>query len=162
MADGKDHVYVDRPLDSIYIYICQFKRNPDLETAIRARFNPKHIDERARIVQKTANKISQAVRCCWHVRRWVWVGPDSGKGFGGVGSGKVSTMAFVILLDALYEMIRLDRNVKKGPTHRSKRVCLGWDMFNNSIIPIHLHIWNLRNLRILSCVSRLERGHIAR
>ena len=77
--------------------------------------------------------------------------PAFGKSFGGVARGKVSTVAFVILLDALYEMIWLDIYIeKKGPsTHRSKRARLGWYMFSNSVILMHLHIWNLRNLRIL-------------
>ena len=103
MVNGKDHVYDDdETLDSKYIYICQFERNPDFETTIRARLNPKHVDECARIVQETTNKISQAVVCLWHVRRWGWVGPDSGESFG---RGKVSTMAIVISLAFLHEII---------------------------------------------------------
>ena len=26
-------------------------------------------------------------------------------------------------------------------------MCLGWDWFGNSVIPIHVYIWNLRGLR---------------
>ena len=99
MVDRKDRFYVDKHLGSKNINICKFERNPDFEMPIRARFDPKHIDERARIVQNTTNKISQAVGCWWHISRWGWVGPDSGKSFGGVGGRKVST---VILSDALY------------------------------------------------------------
>ena len=102
------------------------------------------------------NKSSQAIRCWWHVRRWGRVGPGSGESFRRVGRGKVSTIAIVNILDALYKMICLDRyleKMKKGPTHLSKRACLGRDRLSNSVIPIHLHVWNLRNLRILICVS---------
>jgi hypothetical protein len=163
MGDGKDHVYNDERLDSKNIYICQFKRNPDLETTSRTRLNPKHVDERARIVQETISKISQTVRCWWHVRRWGRVRPGTGKNLGRVDCGKVSTIAIVMLLDLLHQLIWLDRYIeKKGPTHRSKRVCLNWDRFGNSVIPMHVRIWNLRNLRILLCMSRSERKHIIR
>ena len=95
--------------------------------AIRARLDPKHVDERARIVQETASKISQAVRYRWHVHRWGWVRPDTGKSFGWVSQGKVCTIAIIILLDLLHQMIWFDRYVEnKGPTHRrNKRMCLG-------------------------------------
>ena len=62
-----------------------------------------------------------------------------------VGSRKVSTMAIVILLDALHEMVWLDEYVeKKGDAHQNKRVCLGWDRFDDSesVILIHVHMWN--------------------
>ena len=142
---------------STYPYIlkiCQFKCNPDFETAITARLNPKHVDERARIVQETTNEISQTVCCRWHVRRWGWVRPNTGEVFRRVGHGKVSTKSFMILLDSLHEMIWLDRHVeKKGPTHWSKRVCLGRVRFGNSAMLMHMHIWDLWNPRILLCVS---------
>lgn len=100
-----------------------------------------------------ADKISQAIRCCWHVCKWGWVGLNVWESFGRVNCGKVN---IVILLDLLHEMIRFDRYVEKqGLTHCSNRVCLGWDEFGNSIIPIHMHIRNLWNLRILSRVSQL-------
>ena len=126
MVNGKDHVYENEHLDSKNINICQFECNPHLETTIRARLNPKHVDERARIIQEMTNKISQTVRCRWHVCGWV--GMNNGESFGRVGHGMVSTIAIVILLDTLHEVIWSDRyDDKKGPTHRSKRVCLGWD-----------------------------------
>ena len=101
-----------------------------------------------------ASKISQAVRCRWHVHRWGWVGPDAGNDFGWVSRGKVCAIASIILLGLLHEMIWLDLYIEnKGHTHRSKRVCLGWGWFGNSVIPIHLHIWNLRSLRIQLCVT---------
>ena len=143
--------------------IRQFERNPYLETAIGARHNPKHVDKGARIVQETANEIYQAIRCWWHVRRLGRVGPDTGKSFGWVSRRKVSTIAIVILLHLLHLKIQFDRYVeKKGLTHRSKIVCLGWDWFGNSVIPrpIHVHIWTLWNLRILLCVSQLEKIYI--
>ena len=128
--------------------IRQFECNPHLQTTIRSRHNSKHVDKRPRIVQEMASKISQAVRCRWYVRRWGWVGPDAGKSFGRVSRAEVSTIAIVILLDMLNEIIGFDRYVeKKGPTHRGKRVCLGWDWFGDSVIPIHVHIWSLRGLR---------------
>ena len=148
-----DHVYDER-LHSKNINICQFERNPDFETTIRARLNTKHIDERARIIQETTNKISQTISWWWHVCRWGWVGPNTGESFGRVARGKVS-IAIVILLDGLHEMILLDRYVEmKGLTHRCNNVCLYWDWFGNSVIPIHLCIWNfLRYLRILLRVT---------
>ena len=99
---------------STYPYIlkiCQFKCNPDFETAITARLNPKHVDERARIVQETANEIAQTVCCGWHVHSWGWVGQNAGEIFRRDGRGKVCTKTFVILLDSLHEMICLDRYV---------------------------------------------------
>lgn len=109
---------------------------------------------RAGIVQETAGKISQTVRCRWHVRGWGWVGPDSGESFGRVGRREVSTIAIVMLLDLLYQLIWLEGYVeKKGRTHRSNGVCLGWDRFGNSVIPMRVHIWNLR---ILLCVAQSE------
>ena len=154
VVNGKDHVYDDdETLNSKNINICQFERNPNFETTIRARLNPKHVDECARIVQETTNKICQAVVCRWHVCGWSWVGPDSGESFRGVSRGKVSTMAIVIPLAFLPEMIWSDKYVeKKGPTHRSERLCLDWDRFGNCVIPINMPIWNLRGLRILSYV----------
>ena len=155
MEDTKDHVYDDdEPLDLKYINICRFECNPHLQTTTRARHNSKHVDERTRIVQDPTSKISQAVRCRQHVCRWAWIGMNIWKSFGRVSCRKVSTITIVILLAALHEIIWLDRYVeKKGPTHRSKRVCLGWDRFSNPVILIHLHIWDLRGLRILLCVS---------
>jgi hypothetical protein len=147
--------------------ICQFKRNPHLETTSRAGLNPKHVDARARIVQETTCKISQTAYCWWHVRRLGWVGPDSGESFGRVSRrrGEVSTIAIVILSDLLHQLIWLDRYVeKKGCTHRSgaKRVCLWWDRIGNSVIPMHVRILILRNLGILPCVSPSEWKHITR
>ena len=122
-----------------------------------ARLNPKHVDVRARIVQKTTNKVSQTV-CRWrHVRRWGWVGPNIREGFGRVSCGEVSIIAIVILLDLLRQMIWLERYIEKqGHTHRSKRVCLGRDRLSNSVILMHIHIWNLWDVRILLCVSQSE------
>ena len=105
MGDRKDHVCDDERLNSKNIDIRQFERNPHLETTIRARFNPKHVDKRARIVQETASEISQAVRCRLQVRRWGRVGPDTRKSFRWVGHGKVGTIATIILLDILHEII---------------------------------------------------------
>ena len=139
--DGKDRIYDGEPLHSKKF--CQFERNPRLETTITTRLNPKHVHERARIVQKTTNKISQAVHCRWHVHRWGWVGPITGVSFGRVDRGKVGIIAVVILSDALQEMIWLDGYVEKqSPTNRSKRVCLGQDRFDDSVILIHVYIWN--------------------
>ena len=164
VGDRKDQVCDDDRLDSKNIDIRQFERNPHLETTIRARFNPKHVDERARIVQEMASEIFQTVRCRLQVRRWGRVGPDTRKSFGWVGHGKVGTIATIILLDILHEIIWFDRYVeKKGPTHRSERVCLGWDWFSDSVILIHvLHIWNLRGLRSADtlCVSQSEGNSI--
>ena len=85
--DDNVHVYdADERLDSKNVNICQFERNPDFETTTRARLNPKHVDERTRIVQDPTNKNSQAVRCWWHVRRYR-VGPYSGKSSGGSAGG---------------------------------------------------------------------------
>jgi hypothetical protein len=126
VVDGKDHVYNDGPSASKTINICQLERNPDLETTTRTRLNPKHVDERTRIVQETASKISQAVRCWWHFHRWGWVGPDTGEGFRRVSRGKVSTMAIMILLDLLYQPNRSDRYVeKKGYYTPEQKVVLG-------------------------------------
>ena len=152
VVNGKDHIYDDddETLDSKNMNICQFERNPDFETTIRARLNPKHVDERARIVQETTNKISQSVRCRLHVHRWGRVGLNIWKCFERVSRGKVSTVAIVILLDALHDMIWFDRYVKsKGPTYRSKRV---WGWSNYSVMLMHVHIWNLRDVQILLCV----------
>ena len=127
--------------------ICHFERNPDPDTTIRAGLNPKHVDERARIVQETTNNISQIIRC-----RWGRIGPITGESFGrGASRGKVSPVPIVIPLDSLHKMICLDSCLEKqGTTHRSKRVCLGWVTW---VIPIHVHIWNLRSLRIQLCVT---------
>jgi len=105
--------------------ICQFKRNPHHETSTRARFNPKHIDERVRIIEETTGKIPQTV-LRWHVSRWGCVRLDTGKGFGR--TGEVSTIvinAILIILDLW-----------------SKRVFLSWDNFGTSDVLIHVHIWN--------------------
>jgi hypothetical protein len=56
VGDGKDYVYDGEHIDSENIG--QFERNPHLETTTRARLDPKHVDERTRIVQETTNKIS--------------------------------------------------------------------------------------------------------
>ena len=155
--DGKDRVYHDEPLNSKNINICQFECNPHLETTIWARLNPKHVDKRARVVQETAKKISQTIRYWWHVRTCGRVGPDARKIFRWVSGGKVGTIAIVILLDILHEMIWFDRYVeKKGPTHWSKGVCLCCDRFGNSVILVYVHIWDLRDVWILSCVSKSE------
>ena len=154
-----DHVCNDELLESNNLDIRQFERNPHLETTIRAILNPKHANERARIIQEMTSKISQAVRCRWNVHRWGRVGPDAGKDFGWVSRGKVCAIASIILLGLLHEMIWLDLYIEnKGHTHRSKRVCLGWGWFGNSVIPIHLHIWNLRGLRNAKtlCASQSE------
>ena len=98
-------------LDSKNINICQFQCNPHLETTMRARLDPKHVDKRARIVQETASKNSQAVRYRWHVHMWGWVRPGTGKSFGWVSRGKVCTVA-IILLDLLHQMIYFDRYVE--------------------------------------------------
>jgi hypothetical protein len=103
IGDGKDHIYDDERLYSENI--CQFERNPHLETTITARLNPKHVDENSKIVQEKTNKISQTVRCWWHVCRWGRVGPDTGKNFRRVSRGKVSTIAIIILLDLLHEIV---------------------------------------------------------
>ena len=67
----------------------------------------------------------------------------------------MSTIAVVILWDRLHEMIWLNRYVeKKGSTHRNKMLYLCWDRFGNSVILIHLFIWNLRDMQILLCVSQ--------
>ena len=82
---------------------------------------------------------------------------DTGKGFGRVGRGKVSTVtiaikAIVIISDLLLQMIWLDISVeKKGSTYWSKMVCLCGDKFGTSNAP-HVHIWDVR--RILSKVSQ--------
>ena len=55
-----------------------------------------------------ASKISQAIRCWWNVHRRGWVRPNAGKSFGWVSHGKVSTIAIVILLHLLHEMIWFD------------------------------------------------------
>ena len=153
---------LDQALDSIYVYICQLQRNPHLETTTRARLYPKHVDERSRIVQETASKNSQAIPCRWRVRRWGWVGPDAGKSFGWDCRREVSTRPIVTLLSLLHQMIWLDRYIeKKGPTHRSERVCFSWDRFNKSVIPIvRLHMRSLRNLQIILCVLESERKDI--
>ena len=55
-GDGDSHVY---DVERFHLKnICQFENNPDLQTTIRSWFDSKHVDERARIVQETANKIS--------------------------------------------------------------------------------------------------------
>jgi hypothetical protein len=151
MGDSKNHVYDDVRFDSKNIG--QFERNPRLETTTRARLNLNNVDERTRIVQQPTSEISQTIHCWLHVCTWSWVGPDSGKNFGWAGRGKVSAIAVVILLDLLHGLVGLDRYVeKKGPsTHRSKWVCLGWDRFGK---PMHVHIWDLRDLWILQYVSR--------
>ena len=139
--------------------IGQFESNPHLETTTRARLNPKHPDARIRIVKVTASKNSEAVSW-WHVSRWSRVGPDTRKGFGRISHGKPSTVAkraVVILLNLLHQMIWLDIYVeKKGSTHWSKRVCLCWDGFGNSYIPMHVHVWNFW---ILCEVSQSEGKH---
>ena len=67
----------------------------------------------------------------------------------------MSTIAIIILWDRLHEMIWLDRHVeKKSSTHRNKMLRLCWDRFGNSVILIHLFIWNLRDIQILLCVSQ--------
>ena len=67
----------------------------------------------------------------------------------------MSTITVVILWDRLHEMIWLDRYVeKKSSTHRNKMLCLCWDGFGDSVILIHLFIWNLRDMRIPLCVSQ--------
>ena len=107
MCGDESHVYDD---ECFHLkYISQFERNPHLETTIRARFNPKHVDERARVVQEVASKIFQTVCCRWHVRRRGGVGPDTGKSFGKVRRRKVSTIVIIILLELPHEMIWLDR-----------------------------------------------------
>ena len=123
---GKNRVYDDELLNSKNINICQFECNPHLETTIRARLNPKHVDKRARIVQETTNKISQAVRCRWHVHRWGLVWPITGVGFGRDDRGKVGTIAIMILSDALREMIGLDRYVEKNKVLRTGAKAYAW------------------------------------
>lgn len=54
------------------------------------------------------------------------MGPDSRKNFGLAGRWNVSTVAIEIILDL-----------------RSKRVCVGWDRFGKSVVPVHVPIWNL-------------------
>ena len=81
--------------------ICQFERNPHHETTTGARLNPKHIDERVRIVKETTSKISQTVRL--NVSRWGCVRLEIGKSFVSSG-GKVSTIVIkdiVIILELL-------------------------------------------------------------
>ena len=104
VRDRKYHAYKDERLDSRRINLCQFQCNPHLETTITARLNPKHVDERARIVQKTASKISQTVRFRSHVRRWGWVGPYTGKSFRSVSCVKVG---ITVILDLLHQMIMI-------------------------------------------------------
>ena len=124
MEDSKDRVYNDdEPVDSKNINICQFERNPHLETTTRARHNPKHVDERTGIVQEMTSKISQAVHCWWIVHRWGWVRPNTGESFGRVGGGKVSTIAIVILLGAVHEIIWSDRYVEKMVLHTGAKGC---------------------------------------
>ena len=84
--------------------IYQFERNPHHETTIRARFNPKHIDEHVRIVNETSSKIPQTVRR--NVSRCSWVRLEVGKCFMRVSSGKVSTIVIndiVIILELLHQ-----------------------------------------------------------
>lgn len=69
--------------------------------SIRARLNAKHIDVCARIIQEATGKISQTVRCRWHVCRSGWVGPSTGESLRRISSRKVGTVAVVILLGAL-------------------------------------------------------------
>ena len=140
--------------DDDTLNICQFERNPHYETTIRARFNPKHIDERVRIVKETTGKIPQTVR-----RNVSWWGCERlkiGKSFGRVVSRKVSTIVIkgiVIILDLLHQTIWWDIHVeKKGYTYWSKRVGLSWDNLGTSNVPMNVHIWNL--CRILCNVSQ--------
>ena len=89
------------------------------------------------------------------------VGTDSGGSFGGVNCGQGSTIIIVNPLDLLQEKIQLDIYTEnKGATHRSKRVCLGWDRLSNSAILMHVHIWILRGLQILLCMSQSDPFHI--
>ena len=105
--------------------IGQFERNPHLETTTRARLNPKHVDVRTRIVKVTASKISQTVRG-WHVGRCGRVRQDTGKSFGRVSRGKLSTVAkkaIVILLNLLYQMIWLDISWRRKVLHTGAKGC---------------------------------------
>ena len=96
MEDSKDRVYNDdEPVDSKNINICQFERNPHLETTTRARHNPKHVDERTGIVQEMTSKISQTVHCWWIVHRWGWVRPNTGESFGRISRREVSIIVIV-------------------------------------------------------------------
>ena len=99
--DGENHVYNDDRIDSKYIR--QLERNPHLETTIRATLNPKHINVCARVIQEATSNISQTVRCQWHVRRWGRVRLSTRESFGRICCRKVTTIAIVILLDALHE-----------------------------------------------------------
>ena len=91
---------------------------------------------------------------------WGWVGLNTGEQFGRLGGRKVSTIAFVILLDLLHEINWLDIYAEKQcPTHRSKRMCLSRDWLGNTVM-MHVHIWCLRDVRILLCVSR-QKGNIS-
>ena len=151
MARGDDEnlVYNDERFHSKNIR--QFKRNPHHETTIRARLDEKYVDDRARVVHETTNKVSQTIYCWWHVRRWGWVGLDSGENSGRLSRRKVSTIAIVILLD-LYQIIWLDRYLeKKGPTRGREGACLCRDWFGNSVILMYVQICNLRlrDLRML-------------
>ena len=88
VGDRKDEVCDDDRLDSKNIDIRQFERNPHLETTIRARFNPKHVDERARIVQETASEIFRPFAAgCKSAGGAGW-GQTPGKASGGSATGK--------------------------------------------------------------------------
>jgi hypothetical protein len=101
------HHICDNDECSGMLNICQFELNPHHETTTRARFNPKHIDERVRIVEETTRKIPQTVRR-WNVSRSGCVRLDTGETFGRIGRGKASTIAIlviVIILDLLHQVI---------------------------------------------------------
>ena len=95
--------------------ICQFERNPHHETTTRAGLNPKHVDERVRIVKETTSKVPQTVR--WNFSRWDCVRLDTGESFGRISRREVSIIVIVkdimIILDLLHQMIWLAICVEK-------------------------------------------------
>ena len=74
------------------------------------------------MVQETANKVYQTIRCWWHVRGWGGVGPDTRKSFRWVSRGKMSAISIVILLHLLHEMIWFDRYVENKVLHTGAKL----------------------------------------
>ncbi|KAF8260531.1 hypothetical protein EI94DRAFT_1748141 [Lactarius quietus] len=121
--------------------LCQFKRNPHLETTTSARLNPKHDDARVRIVEETASKVSQTVNR-WRLSRCGWVRRDTEKSFGRASRGQVSTVTIKVV--AIFLDLRF----------WNKRVCLSWGSSGSSDIPINVHmryLWILWWRRVIVC-----------